>query len=251
MAINHYYRQEWAPPGVDVNVLEKMFATLVEPKGCEAFKKLLMRKPFDADAYAAMLTYLEFQRIRVPRQAKAAFAIVRAALEQYLPADVAEAVARGEVRIVIKDSVRFEMMRKVIGRVTEWLLRMKWLIHTAAPETSFITSDSPVCFYNGHLLPPAEPGIALAGTMVVFSLNSSHLLLMAHPEAGRVGVNPLALLPSSDPVDDEPSIADGGVLEPAWVQHFNKVILRLCDHLIVGNSKQVLEQCLGEAVKGH
>lgn len=251
MIINNYYRQEWAPAGVDVNVLEKMFGTLVEPKGCESFNKLLKRGHLDTNDFAAMLTYLEFQRIRVPRQAKMAFAIAKNALNQHLPDEVARAVLRGEVRITIKDSVRFEMMRIVAGKITPWLIRMNWLIHEAAPGSSFITNDSPVCFYHGHFPPPTEPGIALAGTMIVFPLDSRRLLLMAHPEAGKEGINPSTPLPSSAPAGEGPSIVDGGPLASEQVQHYNNVVLRLSDHLIVGNSKEVLEHCLGETIKGH
>jgi hypothetical protein len=143
------------------------------------------------------------------------------------------------------------MMRMVAGKITPWLMRMNWLIYEAAPGSSFITNDSPVCFYHGHFSPPAEPGIALAGTMIVFPLNSCHLLLMVHPEAGRDGTNPSTQIPSPDPVGHGPSIVDGGQLAVEQVQHYNSVLLKLCDHLIVGNSKQVLEHCLGKTVKGH
>jgi hypothetical protein len=40
MVRNKYYRQEWAPDGVDKNILEKTIGFTTEPKGLSSLRKL-------------------------------------------------------------------------------------------------------------------------------------------------------------------------------------------------------------------
>jgi hypothetical protein len=70
MKINKYYRQEWVPERIDPDILEKLAGEIIEPQTKNAFKRLLkMPRDFTAEETAIILMYLEFQRIRVPRQA--------------------------------------------------------------------------------------------------------------------------------------------------------------------------------------
>ena len=41
MVRNKYYRQNWAPDGVDPNILEKKLGEELEPKGLESLQRLV------------------------------------------------------------------------------------------------------------------------------------------------------------------------------------------------------------------
>ena len=62
------------------------------------------------------------------------------------------------VQLTIKDSARFDYMRMMVGQLSPWLSRMEWEVFAAEDGASFITTDSPVSFYNPFFPPPAEAG---------------------------------------------------------------------------------------------
>ena len=69
MKINSYYRQDWAPPGVDPNVLEKTLGEWLEGAAKDSIDRLIHHPAsLTDDDTATLLTYIELQRIRVPRQ---------------------------------------------------------------------------------------------------------------------------------------------------------------------------------------
>jgi len=77
MKRNKYYRQEWASAGTDPDILEKRFGEFLEPKAKDSFDRLLtMPSDFTPDETALILSYIEFQRARVPRQAQMARQLV-------------------------------------------------------------------------------------------------------------------------------------------------------------------------------
>ena len=75
---SHYYRQEWAAPGVDPNVFEKILGQWLENDAPYAMDHLIFN-PFELTEHDAttLLLYLELQRIKVPRQAAMAEALMR------------------------------------------------------------------------------------------------------------------------------------------------------------------------------
>lgn len=174
MVRNKYYRQDWAPDGVDPNILEKRLGHRVEPDGLAALRKLAESPESLTDFDSAnIVNYLELQRIRVPRQADMVKELLKTHLTSHL---LGTSQGRAVIRageITIKDSFRLEFMRLVAGRMLPYITRMTWEIFRAADDLNFITSDSPVTFLNKDFPSPTEPGVALFGTVIIFPINSS------------------------------------------------------------------------------
>jgi len=172
MKINGYYRQEWAPSGVDPDLLERRLGEWLEMKAKVAIDALIYQPHELTDQQLAdFLVYLELQRVRVPRQAESAKELMRQTILRMVP-EAAAAVASGQVQLSMKESARFDYMRWSIGTFSPWFEHMEWEIVDAEKGSAFITTDSPVSFYNPAVLPPAETGIALCGTFVFFPLSS-------------------------------------------------------------------------------
>jgi hypothetical protein len=249
MRINSYYKQDWAPAGVDPNILETKLGEWLEAEAQGAIDRLIHTPALlNDDDSAHLLTYIEMQRIRVPRQAETAKSLMRTTLLRMVPPEAAAAIHSGELTLTIKDSARFDFMRMVVGTLSPWFGRMEWEVFTAADGASFITTDSPVSFYNPEILPPTEAGIGLAGTLVFFPLSSKHVLVMRHPEgvAGTT-VSPLHLLPTPEHEDGQLPIVHGAVWEQDPVDRFNWKLLQLAERLVVGESVEVLRRCVEDA----
>lgn len=245
MKINSYYRQEWAPAGVDPNIMEAMLGEWLEADAKGAIDRLV-RAPMQLtdDDTATLLTYIELQRIRVPRQAAIAKALLRTMLLRMAPTAAVNAITSGKVQLTIKDSARFEYMRILVGSLSPWFGQMEWEIFTAEEGASFVTTDSPVSFYNPAVLPPAEAGIGLVGTIVFFPLSSQHALLMRHPEfKDGSGKSPLEVLPTPTHEDGEIPILYGAVWDRELVDNFNWKLVQLSFQLVVANSPRVLDRC--------
>ena len=118
MTRRNYYRQNWAPDGVDPNVLEKKLGEWLEVKAKHAIDRLIHQpSTLTEDDMATLVTYLEMQRIRVPRQAKTSDALTRAAILRLAPPDAVAAIHSGELTLTIKDSVRFNFMQALNGKL--------------------------------------------------------------------------------------------------------------------------------------
>lgn len=248
MKINYYYRQEWAPPGVDPNVLETTLGEWLETAAKDSIDRLIHQPSTLTDIdTATLLTYLELQRIRVPRQFETAKALMRETLLRLAPPDAAAEIHAGKVLLTIKDSARFEYMRTLIGKLHPWFGRMEWEVFEAEEGAAFITTDSPVSLYNPKAPPPAEPGLALAGTIVFFPLSSRYALLMRHPEFRTdADISPLAVFPEPLVEDGQLSITHGVVWSKDVVNNFNWTMVQLSDRLVVGESKGVLDACTSD-----
>jgi hypothetical protein len=240
MTINAYYRQAWATQGVDPNIFEIELGKGLESEIREVIDKLIM-SPHMLDAHdtASLLNYLELQRIRVPRQAQIAKALMRESILKSAPADIVADVAAGRLQLNIKDSARFEYMKMALGSIHPWLAKMEWEIFEAAPGTAFITTDSPVSFFNSRILPPADAGVGLAGTVVLFPLCSRKLLLMRHPEIRSEP--PLTELPPTKLVDGLISVSQGVIWDRGLVELTNRRMAHLAHELIVGESVDALQ----------
>jgi hypothetical protein len=179
----HYYRQEWAPPGIDQDLLEKHIGESLESAAAEVIDCLITPSlELDDQAFANFVLYLEFQRIRVPRQIEMGKRLMRDQILLLGPADVTRDIVGGKFRLEMKKSAGFIYMKEMVGSLNPWFARVKWEVIKAEDGTAFITTDSPVSFWNAACIPPAEAGIGLLGTVVLFPLSSQYLLIMRHPE---------------------------------------------------------------------
>jgi len=248
MKINYYYRQDWAPPGVDPNILEKTLGEWLETAAKDSID-LLIHQPSaltDIDT-ATLLTYFELQRIRVPRQAEMAKALMRETLLRHAPPETTAEIRAGNVLLTIKDSARFDYMRMLIGTLHPWFSSMEWEVLEADQGAAFITTDSPVSLYNAQTPPPAEPGLALAGTIVFFPLSSRYALLMRHPVYARdADITRLQILPEPPVEDGHIAITHGGVWSKDVVDNFNWKMVQLSDRLVVAESKEILDACIAD-----
>ncbi len=242
MKIRYYYRQPWAPQGVDPNIMETALGNDLEGKAKFAIDRLI-NDPVSLDDHdtATLLTYLEFQRIRVPRQAETAKSLMRETIIRLAPVPVSDSIREGKLLLTMKESARFDYMRWMIGALHPWFARMEWEVIEADEGAAFITTDSPVSFYNPQCPPPAEAGIALAGTKIFFPLSSRALLLMRHPECRSE--HPLTVL--DDPMlrDGVISLTHGAVWSQKVVTSTNWKLLQLAHHFVVAENQEVLEQC--------
>ena len=245
MKANHYYRQEWTPSGVDPNILEKTLGEWLEADAKESIDRLIHEPSTLTDTdMATLLIYLEFQRIRVPRQSDMAKALMRKTVMRLVPSEAAAEIRAGRFRLTIRDSARFEYMRMLTGQLNSWFEIMEWEVCQAEEGTSFVTTDSPVSLYNPATPPPAEPGLALAGTIVFFPLDSRHVLLLRHSEFRRESdMSPLTVLQEPSLEDEKISVTNGATWNTNIVNNFNWKMVQLCGRLVVAESKEVLEAC--------
>ncbi|MGK2942827.1 MAG: DUF4238 domain-containing protein [Immundisolibacter sp.] len=253
MVRNNYYRQHWVPDGVDKNILEKRVGQQLEPQGLASLRKVVAEPELATDDDSAnILAYIEFQRFRVPRQADMAKEIVRTALTTLLMQDAEGCEALRQNRINVNDSIRFKFLRLAIGRLTPYMSRMLWDIVQAEDGASFITSDSPVTFMNVDFPPPAEAGIALYGTIVLFPIDSKHMIVMRHPEFiwGEKGAS--ERLPREHEIEEGViEIRRNIVWDRQAVNNHNWLIFQLSQDLIVGCCKETIDAVVGMVTRGN
>jgi hypothetical protein len=241
MKIDAYYRQAWAPSGINPNVFEGGLASGIENQGKRVIDCLIDSPGDLTDDYAATLVvYLEIQRIRVPRQAAWAKALMCETILRLAPADITSQINSGAFQLTMKDSARFDYMSMAIGTLHPWLARMEWEILEAEIGSSFITTDSPVSFYNSACPPPAEPGIGLAGTIVFFPLSSRKLLLMRHPECRST--SPMTILAEPTAQSSTVGLSYGVIWNATVVSNANWKLARLAHELFVADSETALRQ---------
>ncbi|WP_439531022.1 DUF4238 domain-containing protein [Marinobacter adhaerens] len=253
MIRNKYYCQSWAPDGVDENILEKSLGNELEPKGLNSLSRLVnCPTELTDDDTANIISYIEFQRIRVPRQADEAKRLAKLAIETMTKQDPEGQKILETHEVVIKDSFRFDFMELLNGSIGPYLGRMSWEIVKAPEGCHFITSDSPVSFWNADFLPPAEPGIALYGTVVFFPLDSNHLLVIRHPEYMRGEKGASERLPKDiDFEDGQIELHTGRVWDKEAVDHHCWIMYMLSQDLVAGCSKYCIDTAVGEETVGH
>lgn len=246
MHVRYYYRQEWAPAGVDQNVLEERLGEWLERTAKNAIDRLILTpSELPEQDIATFLVYLEFQRVRVPRQAERAKALMRDTILRLAPPDIIADIQAGKFQLTMKKSARFDYMRMMVGQLHPWFARMEWEVIEAEKGSTFVTTDSPLSLYNAACPPPAEAGIALAGTIVLFPLDSRHLLIMRHPEYRKTpSISRLKILPDPIRGDGLLPVTRGAVWSRNMVTSHNWKMVQLSDRLVVGESKEVLEQCI-------
>lgn len=246
----NFYRQEWAPAGIDPNILEKTLAEWMEDIAKNAIDRLILSpSELSDEEISTFLLYVEFQRIRVPRQAASAKTLMRDTILRLAPLDIIADIRTGRCQLTMKKSAHFDYMRMMVGQLHPWFARMEWEVIEAGEGAAFVTTDSPLSLYNAACPSPAEAGIALVGTIVLFPLDSRHLLVMRHPEYRKnPRISRLKILPEPIPIrgNDLISVTSGKVWSRNLVANHNRVMARLSDRLIVSESKEVLERCLAQ-----
>lgn len=241
MKVDGYYRQAWAPSGINPNILEDGLASGIEAQIKRVIDCLIETPENLTDEYATtLLVYLEIQRIRVPRQVAWATGLMRETILRLAPVDIGAQIKSGAFQLTMKDSARFDYMRMAIGSIHPWLARMEWEIFEAEAGSSFITTDSPVSFYNPACPPPAEAGLGFAGTKVFFPLSSRKFLLMRHPECRSE--SPLTILAEPSAQICKVALSHGAVWDANVVRATNWKVARLAHELLVANSEITLKQ---------
>lgn len=226
-------------------MLETGLGEWLESEAKDALDKLHSAPvELDDQDIANLLTYLEVQRIRVPRQAKAGKALMRDLIFKLAPPDAAEAIAAGKFKLEMKDAARFDYMRYSIGTLSPWFETMEWEVVTAGDGASFVTTDSPLSLYNPAAPPPAEAGIGLAGTKVFFPLSSSKALLMRHPVYVTEEKDPTEVLPTPQRQDGQIAITSGAIWPEDVVNRFNWKLVQLCSTVVVAHSPAVIGRCI-------
>ena len=246
MHIRYYYRQEWAPAGVDPNILEKGLGEWMEPIVKNAIDRLILDPSgLTEEELGTFLVYLEFQRVRVPRQIEMAKDLMKDMILRLGPPDIIKDIRSGRFQLTMKKSAGFEYLRMMVGQLHPWFARMKWEVIKAEEGAAFITTDSPLSLWNAACLPPVEAGIGLVGTVVLFPLSSQYLLVMRHPEYRKnISMSCLEVLPEPKRGEDFPSVTTGRVWSKRMVVNHNKAMLHLSNWLVVGQSKETLEECV-------
>ena len=249
MVIGKYYRQNHAPEGIDPDILEKGFGSWIEPKARKSLLKLANNPDtLTNEDTAKIITYLELQHTRVPRQVELAKRFLRTgrfrrALQKAFPE-----LGIGESTLAYSDHFRFDFIKKFWGIFAHYFSRMNWEVITAPSTRSFITSDSPVSFYNIAFPPPTEAGIALAGTMVFFPLDAQHMLVLRHPKYIEDTIeNAIEEVFYGESELGEFDLVYGRVATEDQVEQFNYITLRLSHRIVAGKSEDMIQQALGHA----
>jgi hypothetical protein len=249
MCINQYYRQEWAPFGIEPNILEKTFGSRIEGPAKQAFEKLVKaRCDLTPEEGIVVLSYLAFQRSRVPRQARFAEETLRQNIAKTGPPELASGLLDGTIELA--EVYRFDFMKATLDISILYFGRMKWRVLEAAYGSSFVTTDSPVSFYNpcfSPTTPGSEAGIGLVGTQVLFPLSPQLMLLMRHPEyEDKPGeIDPLTRLDLPKNEDRSINVTfEPSQLSADAVHTFNACMRDLSDRIIVSHSQETLDKCV-------
>jgi hypothetical protein len=227
-------------------LLEKTLGQWLEKEAAHLIDTII-QSPNDLsdEEMATFLLYLELQRIRVPRQAETAKMLMRKTILDLVPEEITAGIRDGELQLNMSDSARFDYMRMMCGQLLPWFASMEWEIIEAEGGSSFITTDSPVSLYNSDCTPPAEAGIALAGTIVFFPLSSRYLLSMRHPKFQlNPSISRLEIIADPKPGNRSLSITRGTVWNSEVVKRLNWKLIQLSDRLVVGQSKEVFHDLL-------
>ncbi|MDY6851156.1 MAG: DUF4238 domain-containing protein, partial [Thermodesulfobacteriota bacterium] len=209
------------------------------------------------------IAYLEFQKIRTPREANWAFAVMHQFLKSSIYSNPAlikakQAMESGLVKLTIKDHARFEYLRNMTGFFFKFLPYMRWEVMVAPDKCPYIVSDHPVTMFNPSAQPLAQPGyvseeaglirtdpgIGLAGTRILFPLDTKHLLMISHLVYPTRITDPLARL-SYDEMQEEMLIPFSYVDATCqFVTDINYVIFQCAHTLVAGPSKEPIQKAL-------
>jgi hypothetical protein len=242
MFVRNYNRQEWAPKGADPYILEKTLSNL-ESNAKQVIDKLINRSSeFTQDEIINFAVILSHLRMGVPRQAKMAKVVYEQLISDIVlqNADIAKKLREGKFKIAVKaKESRINFMRQALGPHMYFILKMNWEVIYTSQLAKFITTDSPVTYYNVKIPPPYEAGIALAGTIILFPLSPTHLLTLRHAEyEANSQIDPLTKLELKqlDEMEDEgnTSIQYGIERDGEFVKSTNQILFMQSDRYVVG-----------------
>jgi Protein of unknown function (DUF4238) len=238
MVIRDYHKQAHVPDGVDPDIFEKGLGSWIESTVKNSFLKLVNDPTtLTNEDNSNIITYLDLQHNRVPRQID----LARRAVKK----GVFPELASEESLLAFPDHFRFHYIKMFWGAFAEFFSRMNWEVVTAPATCSFITTDSPVSFYNPAFPPPIEAGIGFVGTIVLFPIDSRHSLVLWHPEYVR-GTPSRAVerISSSEVKPRDFDLFYGRVETEEQVYWHNYIMYHLSDRFIVGRSKHMLEKAM-------
>jgi hypothetical protein len=249
MFIKDYYRQEHAPEGIDEYVLEKTFGSFLEAQAKPAIDKLIDDpKALNEEDIAILLSYLHFQRIRVPRQIDQFKDFLKAYVDSvaYSIPEIAKDLADGRYEIVIKEEAKFGFMKHMGDLYIRAFSRMIWKVSEAPKNTPLVTTDSPVSLAHPNFPPPLEADIGLLGTLVLYPLSPTHLLELSHPEMdGSSKSKFMDKVPISELEEVSHLIVkSGGRLTDEMAYTTNRILARLSDRFVVANNEPILLKLL-------
>lgn len=246
MVIRYHNTQKHAPAGVDPDVFEKGLGEWIESKVKSSFSKLLNDPhALTKEDNTNILTYLDLQHIRVPRQIELSKRMLktgryRRALQEAFPE-----LGTEESRLAYSDHFRFDFIRMFWGEFARYFSRMNWTVIIAPNTCSFITTDSPVSFHNIAFPPPTEAGIALAGTRVFFPLDAQHMLILQHPTyLQNTFENAIQKVFYDESTLGEFDLIYGIIETEDQIKRFNYSMLQLSGRYIVGKSRIMIEQAI-------
>jgi hypothetical protein len=204
-----YFRQRHAPEGTDEFILERAKADRIESQLNEIIGKLCRGgHELTEEELILFIQHLELQRLTVPKQAeffKASGERLITSFAMGIP-EFADGFRKGLWKVKMKDEFRFSALHEIFkdGKIFTFLARMVWNVWDAPDDYAFVTSDNPVTIYNPRMQPSEVSGIGLAGSTLLFPLNSTHCLELFHAE--------ILFTPSVDPLtplDVEPFDVEG------------------------------------------
>src|SRR6266850_1363280 len=245
MVIKDYYKQQ-VPDGIDPDILEKKLGESLESEIKSSFSKLVNNPcTLTNEDTANILTYLELQHTHVPRQVELSKRFsktgrLRRALQETFPE-----LVMGESTLAYSDHFRFDFIKMFWGTFAHYFACMNWDVVKAPRTCSFITSDSPVSFYNIAFPPPTEAGPGLVGTMVLFPLDSQHFLVLQHPAyvSGTI-TTATEKIPADALKPEEFDLTYGKVVDKEQVYRLNYIMLHLSHRIIVGKNRDILEKAI-------
>ena len=252
MFVKNYNRQEWAPKGVDPYIFERTLSNLENNAKLVIDKLISQSKEFTEDEIINFTVFLSYLRTGVPRQARMVTRLYEELISNFARQDVEVSKALQEGKFIItvrKKESRFNYMRQVLGHHMYFILRMNWTVIYTRQVAKFITTDSPVTYYNVKIPPPLEAGIGLVGTVILFPLSPTHLLTLSHPEYDENSqIDSLTKLEIKhlQEIEDVGRVAIQYDIErrDGFVRSTNEILFMQSDRYVVGTNKEDLENRL-------
>jgi hypothetical protein len=247
MLVGNYYRQTGVPPEIDQNILEHRLGVL-EGKAKPSFDKLITNAAtFNLDDSSNIIVYMNFQRIRVPRQHKVFDQILKSDIETVAHSipEVDQELSTGRYKLTITESAKFLYMKLMTNSnvYTDIFSTMIWRILEAPKHRPFVTTDSPVSFYNSMIKPPNEAGPGLLGTLVFFPLSPFHLLELRHRQKdGCTEERYLERLPVQRLKEGDITIQINYLLPEQIVDGINRTLALLADRYIVSTEQETVNR---------
>jgi len=251
LKIKNYHTQE-TPNGVDENILESQIS-IVEGKAHKAIIKLISKENLTDDDIAMLITHIDYQKLRTPKQANFAFLSFERFLRNKINNNpklyaVKKALENGEYKLEIKDWYRFNYYNIALGALGHFLMNMNWAIMKVSGASRFIINDNPVMILNPNIPPVIksnnfeyinDPGIGLAGSRLIMPLDENHLLTVCHNSFGSEINDPMFKMQYGPKEDGLIRVRYGGA-DDEFVNLINLTVAMYSLRYIVSSEKRIL-----------